>query len=109
MAKVLKALPPTFRFPVIALVFSGMTQMGMIWQQEIIDIWVSNGKFVFELPFFIGGSINIWWVRDLVDLITILAWVLGVWGGYQLGARDGINRFRRKVMIRRLSRAISGE
>jgi len=97
MAKVLKALPPTFRFPLIALLvaFSGFWVFG--WQDEICIRNVADGKMFFEFPFFLGGEVNVWVARDFWYTMLGISILIGLWGAYQIGARNGLNLFRNKV------------
>lgn len=97
MAKVLKAVPPMFRFPFLAIIAAvgGFFVFG--WQDEICIRNVADGKLWFEFPFYIGGEVNIWVARDFWYTFLGLCILLFGWGVYQLGYRDELSRLRNKV------------
>lgn len=105
MVNILKALPSTFRFPVLAIISAvgGFFIFG--WQMEIITIWISHGINHFEFPFYLEkifgfqNGINIWWARDFWYAFLAVCILLFGWGAYQIGARNGLNLFKNKVRI----------
>ena len=80
----LRAVPKKYRKWMIALVFSAFLLMASLYQLEIILIWINNGKYTFEFPFFIGGSINIYWARDFWYFMVFISWFTSFCSGWKL-------------------------
>ena len=64
--------------------FSGILILAALYQLEIILIWVSQGRTVFEFPFFLW-TVNIWVARDLWYGALFVAWLLGAYSAFKLG------------------------
>jgi hypothetical protein len=80
-----RSLPDRYYLPVLLLIFSAILLPVSGWQVEICTIWVTQGKLTFEFPFFLGGSINVYWARDFWYAVNAIAWVEGILGGYLIG------------------------
>ena len=64
------------------IIFAEILHMAFLYQIEIITIWIANDKFTFEFPYFLGGSVNIWWARDVwygVDYISRMLVYIGLY------------------------------
>lgn len=74
---------------------------------EIITIWLRDGKFTFEFPFYVeklfgfNNGINIWVARDFWYWIAGIGWVLGIWGSYKLGSTYVYKRYEKAILIQR--------
>jgi len=80
-------LPKKYRLPVALLLLSGILLTVVGWQVEICTIWISECRPTFEFPFFIGGSVNVYWARDFWYAVNGLSWLMTIYSGYQLGKR----------------------
>lgn len=80
-------VPKRYILPIMLLVLSGILLMATGWQVEICTIWISEGRPTFEFPFYIGGSVNVYWARDVWYGVAAISWLMAIWSGYQLGKR----------------------
>lgn len=80
----LKSVPKQYLKWIFGFVLSALLLLAALYQLEIILIWISLGKLTFEFPFFIGGSINIYWARDFWYLIIFISWLLSFICGWKL-------------------------
>lgn len=69
---------------IIGAVLSGLLILASLYQLEIILIWISRGKQVFEFPLFLWST-SVWIARDIWYGVLILGWILGLWSGFKLG------------------------
>ena len=87
------SLPKCYRLPFVLIILAFVLTMAVLWQMEIISIWISSDIYHFEFPFYIEkylgyeNGINVWVARDFWYLIQLIAVMLGIAGGYLLGER----------------------
>lgn len=67
--------------PIIGLMLSVGLWLASLYQLEIIDIHLIHDEFLFQMPFFLGGDINIWLARDLFYLANAISLVLSSYSG----------------------------
>ena len=99
-----KSLPKIYRLPMVALIacVSGAFVFG--WQNEIITIWISQGIYHFEFPFYLEklfgfeNGVSVWWARDFWYAELGLSILVGLWGAYQMGARVVGMRLRKNAV-----------
>ncbi|MBD3205882.1 hypothetical protein GF319_06015 [Candidatus Bathyarchaeota archaeon] len=73
-----------YSIPIIGLILSVFLTLAALYQLEIILIWVSRGRHVFEFPFFLWST-SVWIARDIWYGILVVGLAIGIWSGFKLG------------------------
>ena len=73
-----------FSRSVIGAILSIFLILAALYQLEIVLIWVSRGKQVFEFPFFLWST-SVWIARDIWYGVLVIGWAIGIWSGFKLG------------------------
>ena len=81
------------------LLFAEILHMAVLYQLEIIIIWVSNDIYHFEFPFYIGGSISVWVARDFWYLMDFISRILVYIGLYNLMTTILLYRYKMKISL----------
>jgi hypothetical protein len=69
---------------IIGALFSIFLILSALYQLEIVLIWVSRGRQVFEFPFFLWST-SVWIARDIWYGVLVIGWAIGIWSGFKLG------------------------
>jgi len=68
---------------IIGLMLSTALEFVSLWQIEIATGWDTD-MTGFQFPFFLGGTVNRWWARDVWYTVNILAWIIGMVSAWTL-------------------------
>lgn len=77
--------------PIIGLILSIFLTLAALYQLEIVLIWVSRGRQVFEFPFFLWST-SVWIARDIWYGVLVIGWAIGIWSGFKLGESKDYER-----------------
>jgi hypothetical protein len=69
---------------IIGAILSVFLILAALYQLEIVLIWVSRGRQVFEFPFFLWST-SVWIARDIWYGVLVIGWAIGIWSGFKLG------------------------
>lgn len=86
-------------FWMMILILAEIIHMAVLYQMEIITIWIAKDKFVFEFPFYLGGSVNIWVARDIWYSVDFISRVLVYCGLYKLFSSIMWHRYGMKLNL----------
>ncbi|MBN2334525.1 hypothetical protein JXL21_03125 [Candidatus Bathyarchaeota archaeon] len=79
---------------ILVLMLSGILILASLYQLEIILIWVSHGRTIFEFPFFLW-TMNVWMARDVWYGALFVGWLLGAYSAFKLGEVSLIEAIQR--------------
>jgi hypothetical protein len=73
-------IPKEYRMPIIGLLLAVGLWLASLYQLEILWIWLNNGKYEFEFPFYLM-TISIYMARDFWYLVNGISLALGIYSG----------------------------